>query len=90
MSQLIMLAGILALSFVLITFLSLSGFLVSQTPVYYAWVTRINFFHYANTAIVKNEFQVLITSILGFILLPSLSSSLFIYLSLFLFRASLF
>ncbi len=40
--------------------LSFSGFLVAAPPVYFAWISKINFITYAQAALMLNEFQGLV------------------------------
>lgn len=35
--------------------ITLSGFLVVSTPIYYDWIKYVNYFRYANVALVSNE-----------------------------------
>mmetsp|Transcript_29015 Transcript_29015/g.50995 ORF Transcript_29015/g.50995 Transcript_29015/m.50995 type:complete len:631 (+) Transcript_29015:81-1973(+) len=49
--------GIFILTGPLIIFVSLSGFLSAETPVYYDWVKYINYFHYTMVALIKNEME---------------------------------
>jgi ATP-binding cassette, subfamily G (WHITE), member 2 len=49
--------AVLLLTFVLLFLLSFSGFLVSDVPVYFAWISRISYLTYAFAAAVKQEFQ---------------------------------
>jgi ABC-type multidrug transport system permease subunit len=48
--------AILALTFVLLLLLSFSGFLVSDIPVYFKWVSTISYLTYAYDAVVLSEF----------------------------------
>lgn len=47
----------LALTFVLLVLLSFSGFLVSDVPVYFRWVTKISYLTYAYSAIAVSQFD---------------------------------
>lgn len=47
----------LALTFVLLVLLSFSGFLVSDVPVYFRWVTKISYLTYAYSAISVSQFS---------------------------------
>lgn len=47
----------LALTFVLLVLLSFSGFLVSDVPVYFKWVTKISYLTYAYSAISVSQFS---------------------------------
>jgi len=49
--------AILALTFVLLLLLSFSGFLVSDIPVYFKWVSTISYLTYALNAVVLSEFS---------------------------------
>ena len=48
--------GVILISLLLIVLLSFSGFMVASVPVYFAWISRISFFSYAQAALVQNEF----------------------------------
>jgi len=47
----------LTLTFVLLVLLSFSGFLVSDVPVYFRWVTKISYLTYAYSAISVSQFD---------------------------------
>lgn len=49
--------AVLALSFVLLVLLSFSGFVVSDVPVYFRWVTKISYLTYALAAITISQFD---------------------------------
>jgi hypothetical protein len=49
-------AAVLALTFILLILLSFSGFLVSDVPVYFAWVGKISYLTYALAAVVGDQF----------------------------------
>jgi len=49
--------GVLLLSLVLLVCLAIGGFLVSQPKIWYSWFESINFFSYAYTAIIHNQFE---------------------------------
>jgi ABC-type multidrug transport system ATPase subunit/ABC-type multidrug transport system permease subunit len=49
--------AILVLTFVLLFLLSFSGFLVSDVPVYFAWIGKISYLTYAYAAVVIHDFD---------------------------------
>lgn len=46
-----------ALTFVLLFLLSFSGFLVSDIPVYFKWVSKVTYLTYAYAAVIKSQFD---------------------------------
>lgn len=49
--------AVLILTFVLLFLLSFSGFLVSDVPVYFRWISKISYLTYAYAAVMDNEFS---------------------------------
>lgn len=49
--------AIVAMSFLLIVFFALTGFLTSTIPPYYEWILPLNFFTYSMQACILNEFE---------------------------------
>lgn len=47
----------LVLTFVLLFCMSFSGFLVSDIPVYFRWISKINYLTYAISAVTKSQFN---------------------------------
>ena len=50
-------SAILALTFILLLLLSFSGFLVSDVPVYFSWISKISYLSYALDAATISEFD---------------------------------
>ena len=49
--------GVILLTVIALILLSFTGFLVSDTPVYFRWISRISYINYGTAAMMQNELQ---------------------------------